>query len=90
MTLYRQELHRVISSLVARQEISNDHELTRQEHEFLVETLASFVVDASNKFILGSKHHGDNFLLGVNHLQELRVEIIDSMFYLAGATKKTA
>jgi len=54
---------------------------------FLRETLGEFVEKAVDKFVRGQKEHG-GIIYERPMLPELKKELIDSIFYLAGAQKR--
>ena len=77
------KIRNFIEDLVTQREKLHDHKLTGELHDFLINTLTTDLTDSIDKFINGSKEHGDDFLTAVHHIDELHKELIDARFYLA-------
>jgi len=65
------------------------YELGTDSREFLIDTLSNFCSKAIEKFIKGQKEH-EGIIYDRPMLPELEKELIDSIFYLAGAQKRLA
>lgn len=76
--------------LIAHYQETVEHELNHVEQEFLATTMEDFVHTAVEKYIRGSKEHGEGFLTEVDHVREIKAETIDLLFYSAGAAYKKA
>lgn len=95
MTKLYEETRNMIHCIVCAREREADYRLSTIEHDFVVTTLTDFVIAAATKYINGAKEHGtpgedgeNNNFLEIDHLGELKKEIIDSLFYQAGAVNK--
>jgi hypothetical protein len=75
-------LRNVIEDLVNETEATEDHKLTANNAEFLINTTAEFVRRNVTKFVQGSKEHGDNFLTEVDHIDESYKEVCDLLNYI--------
>ena len=65
------------------------YQLDDRSMQFMVKTLSEFVYHASLKFVKGQLEHG-GFIADRPMLPEITPEIIDLMFYTAGAKWRKA
>lgn len=83
-----------IADCLKRLEDKYKHSLPDVEREFIIVSIRNFVSSAIEKYILGSKEHGnpevpeETFLNSVDHLTELGNEIPDLFWYHAAAKYK--
>ena len=54
----------------------------------MAKSLASFVLEASDKYIKGQMEHGGDFIKDVDHTKEMHQELIDHMWYMKGGEWK--
>lgn len=83
------KLYNIIEELVHDTERELDIKpLCIEDHRFLINSTASFITDNIYKYLCGVKEHGDTFLVDVDHVAELRKELLDSWNYLAAIQYK--
>lgn len=84
MSPHQTALRYAIEDVLNLAEKLNHHKLPIKEHEYVIETLTSFVSDAAIKFVLGSIEHCTEPFLGSsrNHRLEAKKEIIDLLYYI--------
>ncbi len=81
-------IHKTIEDLVLARERTLDFKLSTTSFQFLVDTISTDVLSSVDKFINGAREHGDDWLTGVDHVEELTKEIIDLRFYNAAIKYK--
>lgn len=82
------DLHTFIKNHIEARAGMENFDISPQTLTFMSIALTQFVHEATAKFIQGGKEHGDDFLNGVDHLKEMKLEIIDFFWYRQGEAHK--
>ncbi len=84
-------LYHIIYTIINILENQHRHEIpTEEEKRWLATTLERDLIDKIDKFILGSKEHGGDFLTSKrNNMIDIESEITDLFFYIQKAKHLT-
>lgn len=87
----RKQIEVFIVGLIEERCEYHDHQITKEDQQFLIATLTDFVHDSVDKFVRGDKQHnpdGESPFMSIDHGREMRNEIIDQLMYRAAEEYK--